>query len=62
MTFDPVPNVRIRPAPLLFRLAYALPRQCYFRACICLTKEERDYQKRVFKIARKWSKLLKEQN
>ena len=47
-----------RVHPLLFRVAFAVERPCYCYGCICLTLEERRYQRRVFRIARLWSKQL----
>jgi hypothetical protein len=41
---------------LLFRVAFARPRYCL--GCICFTPDERAYQRRVFKLARAWSKQL----
>lgn len=50
---------RQRPNRLLFRIAFAQARPCYCYGCICLTKEERAYERRVFKIARAWGQYLK---
>jgi hypothetical protein len=44
---------------LLFRVAFARERPCYCYGCICLTLEERTYQRRVFRLARAWNKSLK---
>jgi hypothetical protein len=44
---------------LLFRVAFARARPCYCYGCICLTPEERDYQRRVFRLARAWGRQLK---
>jgi hypothetical protein len=41
---------------LLFRVAFARARPCYCYGCICLTPEEREYQRRVFRLARAWGK------
>jgi hypothetical protein len=40
--------------PLLFRIAFARARPCYCYGCICLTPDERAYQRRVFNLARAW--------
>lgn len=42
--------------PRLFRMAYDRPRACVCGTCICLTADERAYQRRVFRIARAWSR------
>lgn len=42
--------------PLLFRVAFAIERPAYCFGCICLTNDERAYQRRVFGLARTWSK------
>ncbi len=39
---------------LLFRVAFARTRPCYCYGCICLTPDERAYQRRVFRLARTW--------
>ncbi|RUP00216.1 hypothetical protein [Hyphomicrobium sp.] len=44
---------------LLFRIALARARPCYCYGCICLTPDERAYERRVFRLARAWSKALK---
>lgn len=44
---------------LLFRVAFARERPCFCYGCICLTLEERTYQRRVFRLARAWGKALK---
>ncbi len=51
-----MPRNAPRANPALFREAFSEARPCYGGACICLTRDERNYQKRVFKIARAWSK------
>ncbi|WP_210269815.1 hypothetical protein [Hyphomicrobium methylovorum] len=51
--------LRDRPRSLLFRVAYARARPCYCYGCICLTREERRYERRVFRLARAWSRALK---
>lgn len=48
-----------RPNPLLFRVAFARARPCYVYGCICLTRAEARYERRVFRLARVWSKALK---
>jgi hypothetical protein len=50
---------RPRPNRLLFRLAVARARPCYCYGCICLTKEERAYERRVFRLAHAWGEQLK---
>jgi hypothetical protein len=50
---------RQRPNGLLFRIAFARARPCYCYGCICLTKEERAYERRVFRLAHAWGKQLK---
>jgi hypothetical protein len=50
---------RQRPNRLLFRVAFARARPCYCYGCICLTKEERAYERRVFQLAHAWGKQLK---
>ena len=54
---------RYHPGPngLLFRVAFARERPCYCYGCICLTPEERAYERRVFKLARAWEKEVKHQ-
>jgi hypothetical protein len=44
---------------LLFRIVFARERPCYCYGCICLTPEERAYERRVFRLARAWSEHLK---
>jgi hypothetical protein len=44
---------------LLFRVAFARERPFYCYGCICLTPDERNYQRRVFGLARAWGKKLK---
>ena len=44
---------------LLFRVALARSRPCYCYGCICLNRDERAYQRRVFKLARAWGKKLR---
>lgn len=44
---------------LLFRVAFARARPCYCYGCICLTLDERNYQRRVFRLTRAWSRVLK---
>lgn len=41
---------------LLFRVAFARARPCYFYGCICLTPDERAYERRVFGLARAWGR------
>jgi hypothetical protein len=36
---------------LMFRIAFARARPCYCYGCICLTPDERRYQRRVFRLA-----------
>ena len=43
----------------MFRVAFARARPCYCYGCICLTPDERAYQRRVFKIAHAWGKQLR---
>jgi hypothetical protein len=50
---------RQRPNRLLFRIAFARARPCYCYGCIVLTKDERAYERRVFRLARAWGKQLK---
>ena len=45
---------RQRPNRFLFRVAFARARPCYCYGCICLTKDERAYERRVFRLARAW--------
>jgi hypothetical protein len=45
----------------LFRIAFARARPCYCYGCICLTKEERAYERRVFRLAHAWGKQLKQE-
>lgn len=49
------------PNRLLFRVAFARARPCYCYGCICLTRDEREYERRVFRIARAWGKYLKQE-
>jgi hypothetical protein len=44
---------------LLFRVAFARARPCYFYGCICLTPDEREYERRVFRLVRAWRKGLR---
>jgi hypothetical protein len=44
---------------LLFRVAFARARPAYCYGCICLSQEEREYQRRVFRLARTWHKQLR---
>lgn len=46
---------------LLLRIALARARPCYCYGCICLTPDERAYQRRVFRLARAWGRLQKAQ-
>jgi hypothetical protein len=46
---------------LLFRIAFARARPCYFYGCICLTKDERACQRRVFGLAHAWGKSLEKE-
>jgi hypothetical protein len=50
---------RQRPNRFLFRVAFARARPCYCYGCICLTKDERAYERRVFRLARAWGRFLK---
>lgn len=50
---------RQRPNAFLFRIAFARARPCYFYGCICLTAEEKAYERRVFNLARAWARMLK---
>lgn len=50
---------RQRPNRFLFRAAFARARPCYCYGCICLTKDERAYERRVFRLARAWGRILK---
>ncbi len=43
----------------LFRMAFARARPCYCYGCICLTPEEKAYERRVFRLAKAWGKMLK---
>ncbi|CEJ83384.1 hypothetical protein HYPGJ_10182 [Hyphomicrobium sp. GJ21] len=52
---------RQRPNRLLFRIAFARARPCYCYGCICLTPEERAYERRVFRLARAWGHYLKKE-
>lgn len=44
---------------LMFRIAFARARPCYCYGCICLTPDERRYQRRVFRLARAWRRMIK---
>ncbi len=48
-----------RPNPLLFRVAFARARPCYCYGCIVLTADEKAYERRVFRLARAWAKMLR---
>jgi hypothetical protein len=52
-------NQQPPPDSLLFRIAFARARPCYCYGCICLTPEERQCQRRVFRMARAWARMLK---
>ncbi len=54
-TGEPIDRVH----PLLFRVAFARARPCYCYGCICLTPDERAYQRRVFRLAHAWGKDAK---
>ena len=41
------------------RVAFTRTRPCYCYGCIVLTLDERRYQRRVFRMARAWSRALK---
>ncbi len=45
--------------PLLFKIALARARPCYCYGCICLTPDERAYERRVFNLARAWGRQHK---
>ena len=53
---------RQRPNPFLFRVAFARTRPCYCYGCIVLTAEEKAYERRVFRLARAWAKMLRAEN
>jgi hypothetical protein len=40
--------------PLFYRAAFARARPCYCYGCICLTRDERAYERRVFRLVRAW--------
>ncbi len=44
---------------LLFRVAFARSRPGYCYGCICLTPDERITQRRVFRLARAWTRQLR---
>lgn len=47
------------PSPgALFSTAYATYRPCRCNSCIVLTREERAYERRVFRLAKSWSRML----
>lgn len=50
---------RQRPNAFLFRMAFARVRPCYCYGCIVLTPDEKAYERRVFRLARAWSEMLK---
>ena len=50
---------RQRPNAFLFRVAFARVRPCYCYGCIVLTPDEKAYERRVFRLARAWSAMLK---
>lgn len=52
-----LPDQRGHPGNL-FTAAYATRRPCYGYSCICLTRRERIYERRVFRLARAWSRML----
>lgn len=54
-----MPGARDQPNKLLFRVAFARTRPAYCYGCICLTLDERRYQRRVFKLARAWRRALR---
>jgi hypothetical protein len=56
MTAPTTSRLRPRPNPYLFRVAFARARPCYCYGCICLTPEERAYERRVFRLAHAWGK------
>jgi hypothetical protein len=56
--FLEIPMTHTAYNSLLFRVAFARERPCYCYGCICLTLEERAYQRRVFRLAREWHKKL----
>lgn len=45
--------------PLLFKIALARARPCYCYGCICLTPDERAYERRVFQLANAWGKRIR---
>jgi hypothetical protein len=63
---NPEPFLGDRPLqslnPLLFRVAFARERPCICYGCICLTPDERAYERRVFKLARAWRRELERQS
>ncbi len=50
---------RQRPNQLLFRIAFARARPAYCYGCIVLTRDERTTERRVFRLARAWGRMLK---
>lgn len=42
----------------LFGVAYATRRPCRCNSCICLTPEEKAYERRVFQLAKAWGRML----
>jgi len=42
----------------MLSVAYAKRRPCYCKSCILLTPEERAYERRVFRLAKAWSRML----
>lgn len=59
---QPVPDAttwRHPNTPRIFRLVYGRVRHCYCAGCIVLTLDEQAYQRRVFRLARAWSKMLR---
>jgi hypothetical protein len=57
-----MPAARDQPNKLLFRIAFARTRPAYCYGCICLTPDERRYQRRVFRLTRRWHRMLKGQS
>ncbi len=45
--------------PLLFKIALARARPCYCYGCICLTPDERAYERRVFRLANAWGRRIR---
>ena len=62
MTAPTTSRLRPRPNPYLFRIAFARARPCYCYGCICLTPEERAYERRVFRLAHAWGKEAKREH